>query len=48
MRLIEQGAITLDGERVDGRNATVPLNPGDTIVLRRGKRRFARVVATDD
>ncbi|HEX7118090.1 MAG TPA: tyrosine--tRNA ligase [Longimicrobiales bacterium] len=45
MRLIDQGAIGLDGQRVDGRNACVPLRPGDEIVLRRGKRRFVRVRA---
>lgn len=46
-RLIDQGAISLDGERVDDRNATVPLQAGDVVVLRRGKRRFARVVVVD-
>ncbi len=43
MRLIEQGAIGLDGDRVDDRNAFVPVRPGDVLVLRRGKRRFVRV-----
>lgn len=44
-RLIDQGAIALDGERVDNRNATVPMQPGDVVLLRRGKRKFARVRA---
>lgn len=46
-RLIEQGAISLDGERVDDRNACVPVEPGDSLVLRRGKRRFAKVIVTN-
>ncbi len=42
-RLIEQGAITFDGERIDDRNAYVALTPGSSAVLQRGKRQFARV-----
>jgi len=47
IRLIEQGAVSIDGERVDGRQSAIPLRTGDAIVLRRGKRRFARVIVTD-
>jgi len=47
IRLIEQGAVSIDGERVDGRQSSIPIRAGDAIVLRRGKRRFARVVVTD-
>ena len=43
VRLIEQGAVTVDGVAVEGRNATIPLAPGQPVVVRRGKRRFARV-----
>jgi tyrosyl-tRNA synthetase len=40
-RLIKQGAVTLDGERLDDPNAAVPVRGGE--VLRAGKRRFARL-----
>jgi tyrosyl-tRNA synthetase len=42
-RLIEQGAIAIDESRVADRNARVPALPGTTLLLRRGKRQFARV-----
>jgi tyrosyl-tRNA synthetase len=42
-RLIEQGAISVDEERVTDRQATIPAKAGEAIVLRRGKRQFARV-----
>ncbi|HWV58160.1 MAG TPA: tyrosine--tRNA ligase [Longimicrobiales bacterium] len=42
-RLVEQGAIAVDGTIVSDRNARVPAQPGDFVTLRRGKRRFARV-----
>jgi tyrosyl-tRNA synthetase len=47
IRLIEQGAIAVEGERVAGRNATLPVREGDRVVVRRGKRQFvaARFVA---
>jgi len=41
-RLIEQDAIAVDGERWTDRNRRVPI-PAAGIVLRRGKRQFARV-----
>ncbi len=41
VRLIEQGAISLDGETARGTDATVPA--GGERLIRRGKRRFARV-----
>lgn len=45
LRLIKQGAVRLDGERVeDGR---YPLTPGTEAVLQVGKRRFARVRITE-
>ncbi|MFP4696033.1 tyrosine--tRNA ligase [Thiohalospira sp.] len=45
LRLIKQGAVRLDGERVeDGR---YPLTPGTETVLQVGKRRFARVRITE-
>ncbi|MFW6206091.1 MAG: tyrosine--tRNA ligase [Gemmatimonadota bacterium] len=42
MRLIEQGAVAVDGETVIDRNATVEAAPGQERVLRRGKRKFVR------
>ncbi|HRP98226.1 MAG TPA: tyrosine--tRNA ligase [Rhodocyclaceae bacterium] len=42
MRMIEQGAVRLNGERVDDRAAL--LQPGQTVVLQVGKRKFASVV----
>jgi tyrosyl-tRNA synthetase len=41
IRLIEQGGVRIDGERVTDR--TLTLAPGTTAVLQVGKRRFARV-----
>ncbi|MGH7576971.1 MAG: tyrosine--tRNA ligase [Longimicrobiales bacterium] len=43
-RLLEQGAISADGERLHGRDATLAVTPGDRLVLRRGKRHFANVM----
>jgi tyrosyl-tRNA synthetase len=40
-RLIEQGAVRVDGERIASRDAT--LAPGATYVVQAGKRAFARV-----
>jgi tyrosyl-tRNA synthetase len=42
-RLIEQGAIAVDEQRVADRNATIPATPGTSVLLRRGKRKFVRV-----
>ncbi len=42
-RLLEQGAVTVDDQRIQDRNAYVPVGPGHEPVLRRGKRHFARV-----
>ncbi len=42
-RLIEQGAVAVDGDSVEDRNAMVIADEGDEKVFRRGKRRFARV-----
>ena len=41
MRLISQGAVRLDGQRVSDRALMVPA--GSTSVVQVGKRRFARV-----
>ena len=40
-RLIDQGGLKLDGERVSDRGLTVPA--GKTVVVQAGKRKFARV-----
>jgi tyrosyl-tRNA synthetase len=47
MRLIEQGAIAVDEQRVADRNAALPAAAGASVLLRRGKRHFARVHFTD-
>jgi len=41
-RLIQQGAVSVNGDRIDDPAATVDVAPGD--VLRAGKRKFARLV----
>ncbi len=43
-RLIEQGAVRVDGERVGGRDAV--LRAGSTYLLQAGKRAFSRVTLT--
>jgi tyrosyl-tRNA synthetase len=47
IRLIEQGAVAVDGETMKDRNAMVPAEAGDERVVRRGKRTFARVRFVD-
>jgi tyrosyl-tRNA synthetase len=42
-RLIEQGAIAIDEQRVTDRNALLPAGVTSTVLLRRGKRQFARI-----
>jgi tyrosyl-tRNA synthetase len=42
-RLADQGAVSADGVRVEGRNATLPLEAGATVLLQKGKRHFVRV-----
>ncbi len=44
LRMIDQGAVKLDGERVNERNLV--LEKGKTVVLQVGKRRFAKVELT--
>ncbi|MEO5510877.1 MAG: tyrosine--tRNA ligase [Longimicrobiales bacterium] len=44
MRLIEQGAIAIDDDKVDDRNARVAAAEGRVLLLRRGKRQYARVL----
>ncbi len=41
LRMLKQGAVRVDGERVTGRDVVLP--PGARAVLQVGKRRFARV-----
>lgn len=43
-RMIDQGAVRIDGERVNDRNAA--LNAGSAVILQVGKRRFAKVILT--
>ena len=47
MRLIDQGAIAVDERRIGDRNAALPAAAGASVLLRRGKRQFARVHFTD-
>ncbi len=42
LRMIEQGGVRLDGVKISDR--TLTLQPGTTVVLQVGKRKFARVV----
>ncbi len=42
MRLLQQGAVKLDGERVNDRG--LKLDAGQTIILQVGKRRFAKII----
>ncbi len=42
LRMISQGAVRLDGQRVEDRN--LRLKAGETVVAQVGKRRFARIV----
>ncbi len=44
MRMIRQGAVKIDGQRVE--DAAQELAPGDAMVCQVGKRRFARVTVT--
>lgn len=43
IRLIQQGAVSIDGETVADRNASLRVEPNGERVLRRGKRAFTRV-----
>lgn len=40
-RLIQQGGVSLDGEKVEDINAQITLSAGDEVVLKVGKRKFA-------
>jgi tyrosyl-tRNA synthetase len=42
-RLIQQGGIRIDGTRVDDPYQTVGIRPGDTLLVQRGRRDFARL-----
>jgi tyrosyl-tRNA synthetase len=46
-RLIDQGAIAADGEILNDRNARLRAEAGAEVVIRRGKRRYARVRFVD-
>ncbi|HET8551174.1 MAG TPA: tyrosine--tRNA ligase [Gammaproteobacteria bacterium] len=46
MRMLKQGAVRLDGERVENRQLTLP--GGTTCLIQVGKRRLARVVLRDN
>ena len=39
-RLIQQGGIRIDGERVDDPYQTVGIRPGDAFLVQRGRRDF--------
>jgi tyrosyl-tRNA synthetase len=42
-RLIQQGGIRIDGERVEDPHQTIGIRPGDTLLVQRGRREFARL-----
>jgi len=46
LRMIEQGGVKLNGERVS--NKTLKLDFGQTVVVQVGKRKFARVTISPD
>jgi tyrosyl-tRNA synthetase len=43
-RLIEQGGVSIDGERIGSVSATLATQPGGEVTIKVGKRRFARVL----
>jgi tyrosyl-tRNA synthetase len=47
VRLIEQGAIAVDGDPIGDRNAQLEADTGTELVVRRGKRRYARIHFVD-
>ncbi|HUF70347.1 MAG TPA: tyrosine--tRNA ligase [Longimicrobiales bacterium] len=47
VRLIQQGAVSVDSQRITDRNAVVPAAPGTGPLLQRGKRHFVRIEFTD-
>jgi len=44
-RMIEQGGVKIDGEKVSDKALNLKLNIGESIVLQVGKRKFAKLVA---
>jgi tyrosyl-tRNA synthetase len=46
MRLIEQGAVAIDEDRIEDRNARIVADAGRVMTARRGKRQYARVRLT--
>ena len=42
-RLIQQGGIRIDGQKVEDPYQTVWIRPGDTLLVQRGRRDFARL-----
>jgi tyrosyl-tRNA synthetase len=46
-RLVEQGAVSIDGARVTDRNAVLAVEAGAALLLQRGKRHFARLIVTE-
>jgi tyrosyl-tRNA synthetase len=42
-RLVQQGGIRIDGERVEDPYQTVEIRPGDALLIQRGRRDFARL-----
>jgi tyrosyl-tRNA synthetase len=49
-RLIQQGGIRIDGEKIEDPYKTMEIRPGDTPLVQRGRREFARrpIVATSE
>lgn len=45
-RLIDQGAVSIDDDRVDDRNAVIAASPGTSLRVQRGKRQFMEVTFT--
>ena len=45
-RLVKQGAVEIDGQRIDDPRKEVDLSKGRNFLLRAGKKKFVRVIVT--
>lgn len=46
MRMIEQGGVKINGEKVSDKALKIKLNSNETMVVQVGKRKFAKIIAT--
>ncbi|MGH7425162.1 MAG: S4 domain-containing protein, partial [Candidatus Methylomirabilales bacterium] len=45
-RLVQQGGIRIEGDRVEDPYQTIGIRPGDTLLIQRGRRDFAKLRGT--